>query len=69
MVQLSITQINLDWEDRYSYFNNNIFPKIIWVSILTINYLIGSVFMLAIVVHERFGEDPQKRSLVNQVKV
>ncbi len=67
LVPLNISQPDLDWNDKYDFLRGKPGPKILLAVMVTLSYLIGTFLTLAQIFYEKYGEDPQKSSLVNQV--
>ncbi len=66
---LNITKENLDWNvgfTKQGETNDNQAPYWI-VAILSLTYIIGTFLLLIIIQYEKYGEDPKKRGLSNQV--
>ncbi len=61
----NLTEIDLSWIDPY--FTLNLKSKSILASYIVIVLLIGTLLNVGIVSFERYGADPQKRGLTNQV--
>ncbi len=65
---LNVSQPNFYWRNTYEFVWNSTGLKILFTLSCTLSYTIGTFTTSALIHHEKFGEDPQKRSLVNQVK-
>ncbi len=63
------TTINLFWSDPYNFLDGQILAKVIITLLYSANLLFGTILLLAIIYHEKYGEDPQKRSTLNQVNL
>ncbi len=63
-----ITNIDLDWTDPYDQLDGHIAVTVSIVSYQAVCLLLWTIMGLGIVSYERFGEDPQKRGLSNQVQ-
>ncbi len=61
------TSINLFWSDPYSVLDGQILAKVIISLLYSANLLFGTILLLGIIYYEKYGEDPQKRSSLNQV--
>ncbi len=55
------------WTDPYSIIQGTLSGQILMVFVLTAILVSGTMLHLGIMFYEKFGEDPQKRSLLNQV--
>ena len=63
----NVTHVHLFWTDPYSFLDGLIVAKVFINVLYTTNLLTGTVFYLGIIYHEKYGEDPQKRGVLNQV--
>ncbi len=65
---MDISNVSLDWQPPMRNILDQV-NVIVLIAILVIfNYFAGTFFLVSLIFHEKFGEDPQKRSLVNQVE-
>ncbi len=65
---LNVSHPDFYWRDKVEFLqNSNIALKMFVTLITTLCYVIGTLVTTAVIFNEKFGEDPQKRSLVNQV--
>ena len=65
---------NFSWDCRILYQSNTSFrndeivlPDLILWTLFTATMTIGNAFLIAVIYHERFGGDPQKRCLQNRL--
>ncbi len=58
---------NVTWIEAYLRHDEQTPSKIIFVSLSALNIILGTPVILAIISYERYGCDPQKRGLTNQV--
>ncbi len=63
---LDLTNVTLDWIDPYNLENRK-WPKYIIVTFGLTLLLIGTILQFGIAFFEKYGGDPQKRSVINQV--
>ncbi len=68
-LDLNITHENLDWKNiAMNHDEADKSHASYWiVSFLSLTYIIGTVLLGIIIQYEKYGEDPQKRGLSNQV--
>ncbi len=64
----NITQIDLSWTDPYSILEENPWLKACVGTLLVGALVVGTPLLLGITLFERFGGDPQKRGVLNQVR-
>ena len=72
LIVKEIANISLDCQMLYqtntSFRNDEIvLPDIILWTLFTATTTIGNAFLIAVIYHERFGGDPQKRCLQNRL--
>ncbi len=68
LVFLNLTNLDLDWTDPYNQLNGNHGVKAMIITFQSISLMAWTVLAFGIISHERFGGDPQKRGLLNQVR-
>ena len=61
------TDIDLDWSDPFDIFNDYPCIKVIQVVVSIIVLILGTCLLLGMISYEKYGEDPQKRGLFNQI--
>jgi hypothetical protein len=54
--------------DPFEAVNGNVIAQIFVVIIGVTIFVVGNIFHIGIFAFEHFGEDPMKRSLLNQVR-
>ncbi len=67
MTMANVTDLVLTWSDPFEVFNDYLWIKIIQVAVPTLVLIIGTVLLLGMISYEKYGEDPQKRGLFNQL--
>ena len=61
------TIIDIYWTDPYSVIQETLWCQILMAVVLLLLLVTGTFLHLGIMFYEKFAEDPQKRSLLNQV--
>ena len=69
MLELNVTDLDLDWRNRYQDFQDNLSALAGLVVFDLVCFTVGSICIVATIGFEKFSGDPQKRSLTNQVIV
>ena len=62
-------ELEIYWVDPYLTVHQTVWLQILVSIVLVLVLVIGIAMNLGIMVYERFGEDPQKRSIQNQASV
>jgi hypothetical protein len=57
-----------NFHDPFEAVNGNVIAQIFVVIIGVTIFVLGHIFHIGIIAYEHFGEDPMKRSLLNQVR-
>ncbi len=61
------TAIDLTWSDPFNIFDDYLWIKIIQISVPIMSLVLGNALLLGMISYEKYGEDPQKRGLLNQI--
>ncbi len=64
---MNLTDIDLSWECPYKTLSGNLPAQISIVLAQFGCLIIGTILTIGIISFERYGEDPQKRHILNQV--
>ncbi len=64
---LNLTELIVLWTDPYSVLDGQVWIKVLIVVSQSLVLICGTGLYLGLLCHERFGEDPKKRGLLNQV--
>ena len=64
---LNLTDLDLSWQDPYNLVQESMALKITLTSLIIFVLIFGTVCYISLTIYERYGEDSQKRQLVNQV--
>ncbi len=67
LINVNVTDIDLDWTDPYSQLHGKLGGKSAIITYQTVCLLTFTVLGIGMVLFERFGEDSRKRGLGNQV--
>ena len=57
----------MSWKDPYSLLDDCCVIKTVLASLILFKLVIGSYLLIVATLFERYGGDPQKRGLMNQV--
>ncbi len=66
-MNLNITDIDLTWSDPANVFSDYMWMKVIQVCVSVLVLILGTALILGMISFEKYGEDPQKRGLLNQL--
>ncbi len=69
MSKVNLTNLDLPWTDPYSHLNGHYWIKILIGMSQILALAVGSGLNAGIIHFERYGGDPMKRGVLNQVKI
>ncbi len=65
--QINVSQVDLNWKDPYEYVYDGFVLRTVLAVLICVVTAIGTILYLGLISFERFGGDPQKRGILNQV--
>ncbi len=63
----NVTNIDLTWQDQFAIFDDYVWMKVIQVIVPIFVLILGTGLLLGMISFEKYGEDPRKRGLFNQL--